>query len=301
LSDSSEETRISSNTQRVDAPKEASLVQIYGPTLGHRFVIDKPVLTIGRDAGNDIVLDSNNVSRFHARVRADGSRVFLEDLDSTNGSLVNDEEVTKRALDSGDIIKIGSVLFKFITGGNAEAAYHEEIYRLTIHDGLTGIPNRRCLEEFLERELARAQRYQRPMSLAIFDIDHFKKINDKYGHLAGDYVLRRMAGKIKKLIRREELFARYGGEEFVVVMPETPAERAARFAEKMREVVETSVFEFDTERIPVTISVGVAALESDIEDSRKFIAAADAVLYEAKRSGRNRVLVAGQEEASSES
>ncbi len=287
-----ETTQVAHHPAVMDAPKEASLVQIYGPSLGSRYVLDKAEITIGRDASNDIVLDNVNVSRAHARLLCHDGRVVLADLGSTNSSAVNDQEITNAELRNGDIVKIGSVILKFLTGGNAEALYYEEIYRLTISDGLTGVPNRRSFDDFLEREFARAKRYERPLSLGMFDLDHFKLVNDHHGHLAGDYVLGRLASTLRTLVRREQLLARYGGEEFAIVMPETQLEKAEMFGEKVRSLVESTSFVFDGATIPVTVSMGLATLTTGIEDQMQLVKAADAALYEAKRLGRNRVCVA---------
>lgn len=239
-----EETQVAHQPSVMEAPKEASLVQIYGPSLGSRYVLDKAEITIGRDASNDIVLDNVSVSRA-ARLLCHDGRVVLEDLGSTNRSAVNDQGITNADLRNGDIVKIGSVILKFLTGGNAEALYHEEIYRLTISDGLTGVPNRRSFDNFLEREFARAKRYERPLSLGMFDLDHFKLVNDHHGHLAGDYVLGRLVSTLRTLVRREDLLARYGGEEFAIVMPETRLEKAEMFGEKVRSLVESTSLVFD--------------------------------------------------------
>lgn len=290
-----EKTQVSDVIPQQDLPKEASLVQIYGPNLGQRYVIDAQEMVMGRDSRSEIVIDSDTVSRSHARIYVEGNRVYVQDLESTNGTRVNDLEVSACALQNGDHLKIGSVIFKFITGGNAESLYHEEIYRMAIVDGLTEVPNRRYFEEFLERELARAIRYQRPLALAVIDADHFKQVNDNYGHLAGDYVLRLMARVARETTRREELFARYGGEEFVLVMPEKSAEHAHQYAEKLRNLIEGTHFEFDGETISVTVSIGLANITPEIRSVSGFVQAADTALYEAKSRGRNRVFVSGSE------
>ena len=288
-----EKTQVSDVVPQQDLPKEASLVQIYGPSLGQRYVIDSQEMVMGRDSRSEIVIDSDTVSRSHARVYVEGNRVYVQDLESTNGTRVNDLEVSACVLQNGDHLKIGSVIFKFITGGNAESLYHEEIYRMAIVDGLTGVPNRRYFEEFLERELARAVRYKRPLALAVIDADHFKQVNDNFGHLAGDYVLRLMARVARETTRREELFARYGGEEFVLVMPEKSAEHAHQYTEKLRGLIEGTHFEFDGETIAVTVSIGLANLTPEIRSVSEFVQAADSALYEAKSRGRNRVFVCG--------
>ena len=287
-----DKTQVSNVAPAEDAPKEASLIQIYGPNLGQRYVIDRPEIKIGRDASNDIVIDSDTVSRSHARLFVLNKRVLVKDLKSTNGSRINDEEVDQKELRNGDQLKIGSVIFKFIAGGNNEAFYHEAIHRLAIEDGLTGVANRRYFDEFLERELARAIRYKRPLAVAILDADHFKSINDTYGHLAGDHILQTLARVASETTRREELFARYGGEEFVLVMPEKSPEQAAQYAEKLRSLIETTAFEFEGQKIPVTVSIGVANLSNKIRSVSSFAQEADRALYEAKETGRNRVCIA---------
>ena len=149
--------------------------------------------------------------------------------------------------------------------------------------------NKRCLEDFLEREIARATRHERPLSLALFDVDHFKNINDEYGHLAGDRVLQGIASVAAKQVRRDELIARYGGEEFAVVLPETTVEDAAKFCERIRAAVDSEKFDFDESAIRATISLGAAAMEPS-DTLETLVARADANLYRAKESGRNRVV-----------
>ncbi len=291
----SDETRVTKITT-VKAPTAASrdccLVQIHGPDLGKKYVIGKAEYTIGRDEQNDIVVDLDNVSRRHARIFGGShDRMFVEDLKSTNGTFLNDQEVLgAQPLRSGDLIKVGGSIFKFLDGANIETQYHETIYTLTIADGLTGINNKRFFLEYLEREMGRSHRYHRALSLMMFDIDHFKKINDVHGHLAGDYVLRELAQSIKRLVRREQCFARYGGEEFALVMPEDGPDKARLFAEKIRKMIEEKTFIFEDKEIPVTISIGVAEMEHDMTEPTQFIKVADANLYKAKKSGRNRVV-----------
>ncbi len=272
---------------------EACLVQIYGPTLGKRFVLDREEITIGRGEGCEIVLELDNVSRRHCSVMHKRDGDFLKDLGSTNGTYLNNKEVRgETPLRTGDLIKVGSSIFKFLLGGelgSIEAQYHEEIYRLTIIDGLTQVFNKRYLLEFLDREMARCHRHERALSVLLFDLDHFKQINDTYGHLAGDHVLREMAGALKPRIRREECFARYGGEEFALVLPESNLETAGFVAEKLRKIIEEHEFTFEEKRIPVTFSGGVAGMGASHDNPLAFLKAADERLYEAKRSGRNKI------------
>jgi diguanylate cyclase (GGDEF)-like protein len=214
---------------------------------------------------------------------------MLRDLGSTNGTYVNDELVDEYVLRDGDLIKIGRCIFKFLSGNNIENAYHEEIYRLTTIDGLTQVYNKRYFIETLEREIGRAHRYRRELSLIMFDIDHFKKINDTYGHLAGDHVLKQLASVIKARIRREDIMSRYGGEEFAIILPEIDNYNAVQFAEKIRGIVEKAVFRFEDTDIPVTISIGCASMTTELQEPHEFVRVADGHLYTAKSQGRNRV------------
>jgi two-component system, cell cycle response regulator len=286
-----EETRVSTVSRIVDKAitGESCLVMIYGPELGKRFPLIGDEVTVGRGADNGIVIDMDNVSRLHARVVKVEDGHFVEDLGSTNGSYVNDIEVSRDRLRTGDLVKIGGAILKFIQGGNIEAMYHEEIYQMTIVDGLTQIHNKRYFLEFLDREMARCSRYERPLSLVMFDMDHFKSINDSYGHLAGDYVLKRVAELIGKHVRKEELFARYGGEEFAIIMPETTGKKAGIFCEKIRRMIEECPIVYEQKEIPITISLGIAVMGSHREPLH-FIKAADDRLYKAKHAGRNRAV-----------
>src|SRR5262249_37605184 len=219
---------------------EACLVQIYptGPGMGKRYPMADAPVVIGRASDCDIPIEDHAVSRRHARIERSGAGHAAVDLGSTNGTFVNTVGVRRQELKDGDYLRVGNRIYRYLAGGNVEAEYHEEIYRLAIIDGLTGIPNKRFLLEFLVRELARAARHQRPLALLLFDIDRFKLINDQRGHLCGDYVLAELAAAVKPVIRTEELFARYGGEEFAVVLPECTVEAAATVAERIRDVVE---------------------------------------------------------------
>jgi diguanylate cyclase (GGDEF)-like protein len=272
---------------------EACLVLIYppGPDMGKRFPLSRNEVVLGRGADCDVQVDRDSVSRRHARVFRDGDAWMCEDLGSTNGSYVNDVPVQRSVLRDNDFLKIGAAIFKFLSGVGVEASYYEEIYRMTIIDGLTGAHNKRYFLEFLEREIARCARYRRPLSLLMFDIDHFKAINDKHGHLTGDYVLKEMSKRLLGRVRREELLARYGGEEFAAVLPETDHAGAMTFGEQIRRLVGDDPFEYEGDRFPVTISVGVATYEgAEDVDVTGFIRMADDNLYRAKREGRNKVI-----------
>src|SRR6478609_1753461 len=265
-------TSISRISERPSA-KEACLVVIYGLELGKKYNLNSASLVVGRSSKCDIQIDQESISRNHSKIVNTGKSILIRDLGSTNGTYVNDEPVDEYVLPGGDI----------------ENAYHEEIYRLTTVDGLTQIFNKRYFMDTIEREVARAHRYRRALSLVMFDIDHFKKVNDGFGHLAGDYVLKHLAQTVRTKIRREDCFARYGGEEFAIVLPEIDAANAVPFAEKIRQIVEKTEFKFENTRIPVTISMGVATIDAKPTDAAALIKRADERLYEAKAAGRNRV------------
>ena len=271
------------------------LVVIYTkePTLlGRRFVLDSSPIRVGRGVENNIVLEGDSVSRRHAHFEQRIGSWWCVDDGSTNGSYLNDEQIMRESrLGNGDRIKIGPTIFKFLSGEDVESQYHEEIYRMTIIDGLTQVHVKRYLLEQLDKELMRARRHARDLSFLMLDIDHFKKINDRHGHLAGDHILKEVARLLSQRIRRDETLARYGGEEFAIVLPETTLEGARALAEGLRERIEQSRFAFQGEIIRVTISIGGAMVEESDRTSLDLIQRADDKLYEAKRAGRDRVLV----------
>jgi diguanylate cyclase (GGDEF)-like protein len=287
------DTWISTPKKLFSAAREACLVHIYptGPTMGCRYPLSDRLLVIGRGDDCDIRLTDHSVSRKHARIEPTAEGYFVTDQNSTNGTFVNDKQLENpRLLQDGDYLRVGNCLYRYLAGGNIEAEYHEEIYRLTILDGLTQIHNARYLNEFLEREVVRSQRHARPLSLLALDIDRFKALNDSLGHLCGDFILRELADVIRLNVRQEDLFARCGGEEFVLVLVETTKEGAVLVAERVRSAIAKHQFRFEATPITLTISVGVASTIGDADLSANALRkVADEKLYEAKRTGRNRV------------
>jgi diguanylate cyclase (GGDEF)-like protein len=259
-----------------------------GLRLTKRIALSRPIIRIGRDTANDVVLDDTEVSRHHARVEARGRGWVLMDVGSTNGTFLNDRELEGCAkLVRGDRLKIGSHIFKFLTGDDVESAYHDEIYQLSITDNLTGIPNRRALRDEFAREFSRARRHALPTSFLMLDIDRFKDVNDTFGHLAGDAVLARVASAARAATRDGDTVARYGGEEIAVLMPQTDLVEAAVVAERIRAAIADLVIEYRGLAIQVTVSVGCAALCNLDMDFDDLVQRADAKLYEAKAAGRN--------------
>ena len=269
---------------------DACLVVIYGDDLGRRVPLGTQPTVLGRSSKADVQIDQESVSRNHCRVTFTGNHYAIRDLGSTNGTYVNDDLVEEQHLRDGDQLKVGRTILKFITGGNIEASYHEEIYRLMTIDGLTDLHNKRYFDEMLEREVSRSSRYERTFSLVIFDLDHFKNVNDSFGHLAGDAVLRQLGILVKGRLRRDDVVARVGGEEFAILLPEVDSEGGRQTAEKLREAVDKFEFMFEGSPLDVTISAGVAQWVDGVADAKDLVRIADEKLYEAKRSGRNRVV-----------
>jgi two-component system, cell cycle response regulator len=259
--------------------------------MGTRYALGDTPVVLGRGNDCDIRINDHSVSRRHARIQPGADGYYAVDLQSTNGTFVNDVPASICKMKDGDYLRVGNCIYRFLAGGNVEAEYHEEIYRLTIIDALTDVPNKRALMEFLDRELARSCRHGRPLALVMLDLDRFRAINEEYGHLGGDFALRELAARLKSNIRKEELFARYGGEEFAIVLPETTREGAVILCERLRKLCEDTLFQYEDKSFRVTISLGVATTDgSERLSPRELISRADEKLYQAKHEGRNRVV-----------
>ena len=273
---------------------DACLVNLHppGPDIGRRIPLLNLQYIVGRDSEAGFVVGRSSVSRQHARLYSDDDgQWWVEDLNSTNGTFVNEVRIKNQRLTDSDQVRFGDAIYKFLSGSNIESAYHEAIHNMAIQDGMTGIHNKRYFMEFVEREIAVATRHGHPLTLVMFDVDHFKKINDGFGHLAGDAVLKDLAGRIRPRIRREDLFARYGGEEFACVLPSTALGGGIVFAEHLRTLTEERPCLFEDKAIPFTISVGVTTMHRETGvDPQTLIKRADENLYAAKRGGRNRVV-----------
>jgi two-component system, cell cycle response regulator len=270
--------------------RHACLVVIFGAEIGRRIELGGNDVVIGRAGTADLQLDMDSVSRTHAIVSRRSRGFVVRDQESTNGTFVNDQPIRERALKDGDQIRIGRAMLKFLTSNNVEAQYHEEIYRLMTVDGLTQLYNRRYFQEALEREFARSRRYGHPFVLVLLDIDHFKLINDRYGHQAGDTVLRKVGTLLKANVRTNDLVARIGGEEFALILPETRGRGGHALAEKLRRIIAAETFHHDDDTIATTVSLGVAEFGTKLANSDALVKLADERLYNAKNSGRNRVL-----------
>lgn len=276
----------------------ACLIVIRGQPQGHRYFLTQPEMVIGRDPSNDIAPSDQGISRKHAKVITDpdGHTVRLTDLGSSNGTFVNDKKVEPNStvtLQKEDMIKMGTFIFKFLPAGELEILFYGNLGSAAHTDPLTRIYNKGYLLEALDAEFKRAKALHTEFSVVFFDLDHFKKINDTYGHDAGDYVLKDLTALVRTAhLRPKDVFARYGGEEFVILLANTPAKAAIALAERIRASIETHAFLYDGKRLPVTASLGVAELTTGIEAATTLMKMADKALYSAKQGGRNRVVAA---------
>ncbi len=267
----------------------ACLVVLRGQHLGHRIDIGEQPIVIGRSPQCDFQITERSVSRQHARIWRTPSGCCIRDLGSTNRILLNDTTIDEATIVDGDLVTIGGTVMKFMESSSVEARYHDEIYRLATIDPLTGLANRRHFYELAERESARASGNAHALALLAIDLDYFKSINDLHGHAAGDVVLRQVAGALHASVPEPALAARVGGEEFAVLLPETRLDAAIAVAERLREDIAGLDTGHDTGARQITASIGAAAWTSQMKTFADLMRVADAQLYVAKQSGRNRV------------
>jgi diguanylate cyclase (GGDEF)-like protein len=281
----------------VEHRDRATLTVLAGPNAGASFGLhEEEEIVIGREESAGICLDDPSVSRRHARIVRDGEGYAIEDLRSTNGTFVAASRVERAVLASGDRIQVGSnCVLRFAFVDETEESLQRRLYESSTRDALTGVFNRKCLFERLKAEVAHARRADEPLSLLMLDVDHFKKVNDLYGHAAGDHVLRSVAQCASNTVRAGDVFARYGGEEFATIARNAHLEEAIALAERLRRAVAAMRLEVGNGSIGVTVSIGVVALDEcdPALDERELVTIADARLYGAKIQGRNRVCSLG--------
>jgi two-component system cell cycle response regulator len=278
----------------------AHLIVLAGENLGQMYRVDRSETVIGRGSDSDVRLQDEGVSRRHSRIVQEGGDVWIEDLGSANGTYIDDARVERHMLRDGDKIRMGSTtILKFTYADELEENFQQKMYDAALYDALTKACNKRHFLDRLPVEISYAKRHRTPLALLMLDVDHFKEVNDRHGHLAGDHVLATIAQIVRAALRTEDLFARYGGEEFSVLCRDTTPAKAALLAERLRSKVEAHAFEHHRRPIGVTISIGVAAWAEEGDTPTQLMADADAALYEAKRGGRNRV-VASAAKADSE-
>jgi diguanylate cyclase (GGDEF)-like protein len=270
--------------------KNAYILFLKGHLLGKLCTLHKGITIIGRSIQADIPLKDAGVSREHSEIKVDGEKATIKDMGSTNGTFVNNKRITKHALKDGDKIQISSsTVFKFILSDESEKVFHDELYRMGVMDPVTNIYNKRYFTERLKQEFSLAKRNKTGLSLIMIDLDFFKKINDTYGHLAGDFILGKLSEVFSGMTRDEDIVARYGGEEFVAILPGSSEEGAVICAERIREKIAQTPFMFEDKTINITVSIGIATLDENnfFGSYEDFIEAADNCLYRSKKNGRN--------------
>lgn len=270
------------------------LIRMSGVEAGRVITIGSTGPTsFGRSKDCSVRLDDASLSRSHAQITRQLDAFILEDLQSRNGSYRNDERVERVRLRDGDRIRFGiEALFRFQIVDEQEEQVLRRVYESSVLDGLTGIHNRKHLDERMYAEAAFATRHSGLLSLIMIDIDHFKRVNDTHGHQVGDTVLKSVTAALRAALRSEDLLARYGGEEIAILARGIDHPSTVRLAERLREVIEQCSIDHEGLKLSVTASLGVASLHEcqPAPTPAALVALADERLYVAKESGRNRVV-----------
>lgn len=270
-------------------------------TLRFCVIPEDGVVTVGRDPDCDLALpEEGTLSRMHARFRSEAGSLILEDLSSTNGTFLGDERVHRCVVRRGDRVTVGDVVLRVEEVGHAELQqYQRATERLdkADRDPLTGLHNRTWLDDALPSVVRRCEKAKSPLSLMMIDVDHFKRVNDTWGHLAGDAVLRRLGDTLISHLRRSDSTVRFGGEEFLAILPDAHEEQAAWVAERVRRAVRRLDFRAEVgsrNLVRVTVSIGIA--ECGYDDPLDAVQAADRALYLAKAEGRDCCMCASEVE-----
>ncbi|MGY3019768.1 two-component system, cell cycle response regulator [Thermostichus sp. OS-CIW-18] len=267
-------------------PVGAFLTVLWGANMGMTFPLGETAV-VGRSSQADIQLWDHAVSRQHCRLEREGGTYILTDLGSLNGTYVNWQRVTRLPLADRDRIQVGNSLLQFAYYDRLAEAFFFQVAAAALYDPLTGLHNRRFFLEHLQREMAFARRHSFPLHLLYLDLDNFKLINDRWGHLAGDQALIQVARQLQDQVRQEDLLARMGGDEFALLVRGIPDSQILQLAGRLQQAVQSLPLEGG---IPLTCSIGVASLlRLPAETSaQSFLAAADQALYQAKRQGGSR-------------
>ncbi|MGC4089122.1 MAG: GGDEF domain-containing protein [Polyangiaceae bacterium] len=276
--------------------ERALLLRMDGVQAGSVIAVDHLPCTVGRHPTNTLRIDEDSISRHHARIVRDDQGFWVEDLGSRNGSFVGGERIQRQRLQDGAWITFGTqVSFRFTVTDLREERLLRRLYESSTRDALTGAYNRAHFDERLRSEIAFAARHKTEASLVLLDIDHFKRVNDTYGHQAGDMVLKELVTLSQRSLRTEDVFARFGGEEFGVILRGINLRGASRLGERLRMALELTPLEFEGATIKVTLSAGCASMACCSEPATpdEIIRVADRRLYAAKSGGRNRVISEG--------
>jgi two-component system cell cycle response regulator len=277
---------------QVDSKRRACITVLSGSSTGQVYKLIRGTNVLGRAHDAQLRILDDGVSRHHAVIRLDGEIVQVEDLGSRNGSYLNGQRITSAmSLKEGDKVQIGrTTVLRFAFHDELDESFHENLLSSALRDPLTKLFNKRYLMDRLDSELKFSKRHETAVSVLMLDLDHFKKINDGHGHLAGDAVLSQLANVLVRAVRNEDVVARFGGEEFVIILRAISIELAVALGERLRRLVETTVFQYQSKILEVTVSVGAAGFPSTRADTvEQLLEAGDQALYRAKNAGRNRV------------
>ncbi len=271
--------------------KPACFLVVGGDLNGTIFDLPDGETIVGRSPECSIPLEFQGISRKHFKVLVRNENCDIEDLGSSNGTFLNNQKLEGNAkVSKGDVIKLGSIALKYLPKGDTERLTYDKLHEEANTDGLTKCYNKMYFNNKLDLEVKKSKVTGSPLSLIIFDLDHFKKLNDNFGHDAGDYVLKEKATLLRENgIRKGDTFARYGGEEFVVLLPNTNLKQAFEIAERLRKLVASHEFMYDNKRLPVTASIGVADYRQGVETGTDLFKRADSAVYKSKEGGRNQV------------
>ena len=271
--------------------KEPAVDFLGGPSMGQQLILPEGDVVFGRSKDANVVVEDEAISRCHFKIKVRDKIATIEDLNSTNGTYVNGMRIKQQVLKTNDKIQISSAtVLRFSYVDTIDKNSHERFYEMALYDPVTTAHTKRYFMDRVQHEFSHSLRRNLALSLIMYDLDFFKKINDTYGHPAGDFILQKVSETTKALIRREDIFARYGGEEFVILMRDSEESNAVQLADRIRKRIATSTFVFETKRIPVTVSIGVACLkDNNFKNYQDLIRAADEYLYFSKSNGRNRV------------
>jgi diguanylate cyclase (GGDEF)-like protein len=297
-------TTQSRNLGEGQAERRPALVFLRGELLAVPIPLERREVTLGRALDADVRINDSQASRLHARIRTEHhestgeTRYRLIDLDSTNGTLLNGKPIDEAFLEDGDKFVIGDHMIRFEMLDDIDREFQQQIHRLLVHDELTGLLTSKSFFSELNREAARAEAESKPFCVLMMDLDHFKEVNDTYGHLAGSETLEEVGAVIKSSLRAGDVGARFGGEEFAAFLLDADYAQGMVAAERVRSAIEKHEFPAVRRGSPdvsgprthrMTISVGVASFPTDARDAIQLVEKADSALYRAKRSGRNRV------------
>jgi diguanylate cyclase (GGDEF)-like protein len=271
------------------------LVQVQGGQVGQVVTLHGEQWRVGRHQDSELWLPDGGVSRHHARLLWDGQGYVVEDLDSANGTYAQGKRVQRHRLGDGDVLQFGpTAVFRYSVTDADQQAMLQQLYDASVTDPLTGAYNREYLDTRMVAELSYARRHHTELSLLLLDLDHFKRVNDTYGHQAGDATLAQVASSLTADVRIEDLIARFGGEEFAALLRGIDIAAASMAAERYRCRIEQLQISHENQVITVTVSVDCASLACcEAATPEQLMLVADRRLYAAKRGGRNRVVAEG--------